>query len=396
MTTLPQSRRIARVQPPIIPIVGDLIRQTPGTISLGQGIVSWGPPPSALAELERLDSNPALHRYNAVYGLPELIDEIIAKLREENGIAVDDKRRVFVTAGGNMAFFNALLAVADPGDEIIVPAPYYFNHEMAITMANVRCVPVPVDEDLQPRVDEIAGVITSRTRAVVTVSPNNPTGAVYRPETLREINELCRKRGLYHISDEAYEHFTFDGAIHFSPASIQGAEGHTISLFSMSKSYGMAGWRTGYMVAPSHLAEAVNKIQDTILICPPAPSQLAAIGALRGGREYLQQNLSELGRTRARARAMLEPLSKYGRIAPAGGALYYWIELNTGHQPLAIVERLVREHRVAVIPGSAFGDASNNGVCRLRVSFGALGADQVAEGIGRLVAGVETILNRMT
>ncbi|MBX3277221.1 MAG: pyridoxal phosphate-dependent aminotransferase [Acidobacteria bacterium] len=387
-----ESTRIARVQPPIIPIVGDLIRQTPGAISLGQGIVSWGPPPEALAELSRLDSNPELHRYNAVFGLPELIDEITKKLREENRIPVDDKRRVFVTAGGNMAFYNALLAVADPGDEIILPAPYYFNHEMAITMANARCVPIPVDEDLQPRVDDISDAVTSRTRAVVTVSPNNPTGAVYRPETLGEINELCRERSLYHISDEAYEHFTFDGAVHFSPASIPGAEGHTISLFSMSKSYGMAGWRTGYMIAPSHLVEAINKIQDTILICPPAPSQLAAIGALRGGREYLQRNLSELAGTRARARAMLEPLSKYGRIAPAGGALYYWIELNTGHQPLAIVERLVREHRVAVIPGSAFGDAGNNGVCRLRVSFGALAADQVAEGIGRLVAGVEKIL----
>lgn len=392
MTTLQQSLRMARVQPPIIPIVADLIRQTPGTISLGQGIVSWGPPRSALAELARLETDSALHRYNAVYGLPELIDEISAKLHQENGITVDGKNRVFVTAGGNMAFFNALLAVADPGDEIILPVPFYFNHEMAITMANVRCVPVPVDDNQQPCVDEIADVITSSTRAVVTVSPNNPTGAVYRPDTLREINELCRKHGLYHISDEAYEHFTFDDAVHFSPASIPGSEGHTISLFSMSKSYGMAGWRTGYMIAPAHLVEAINKIQDTILICPPVPSQLAAIGALRGGREYLRRNLSELARTRARARVLLEPLSKYGRIAPAGGALYYWIELNTGLRPLAIVERLVREHRVAVIPGSAFGDAGETGVCRLRVSFGALGADQVAEGIGRLVTGVENIL----
>src|SRR5205807_2533015 len=118
--------------------------------------------------------------------------------------------------------------------------PYYFNHEMAVTMADARPVVVKTDENYQLRPDAIRQAITSRTRAIVTVSPNNPSGAVYGEAALREVNELCRSRGLYHIHDEAYEYFTYEGARHFSPGSITGAQGHTISLYSLSKAYGFA------------------------------------------------------------------------------------------------------------------------------------------------------------
>src|SRR5690606_2535019 len=139
-------------------------------------------------------------------------------------------------------------AIVDPGDEVILPLPYYFNHEMAVTMVGGRVVTVPTGEDYQLDPEVVARSITERTRAVVTVSPNNPTGAVYREEVLRAINRLCRERGVYHISDEAYEYFVYDGASHFSPGSIEGSEEYTISLFSLSKAYGFASWRIGYMV----------------------------------------------------------------------------------------------------------------------------------------------------
>src|SRR5262249_9123741 len=148
--------------------------------------------------------------------------------------------RLVITAGGNMAFMNALLAIADPGDEIILQAPYYFNHEMAVTMANCRPVLVATDANYQLQPDAIAAALTSRTRAVVTISPNNPTGAVYPEAALRAVNELCRRHGVFHIHDEAYEYFVYGGARHFSPGSIPGAGAHTISLYSMSKAYGFA------------------------------------------------------------------------------------------------------------------------------------------------------------
>ena len=131
--------------------------------------------------------------------------------------------RVVVTAGGNLAFMNAVLAIADPGDEFIFPVPFYFNHEMAVDIANCRAVPVKTTREYQLDLDAIANAITPRTRAVVTVSPNNPTGAVYPEAALRAVNALCRDRGIFHIHDEAYEYFTYEGTPHFSPGSIDDA-----------------------------------------------------------------------------------------------------------------------------------------------------------------------------
>src|SRR5579872_5638218 len=201
-----QSRRMQEVQTPIIPIVGDLVRNTPGTISLGQGVVSYGPPREAIEALQGAADEPETHRYGAVEGTSALRAALAEKLRAENRIPVDGSSRVVVTAGGNMAFINAVLAVGDVGDEIILQTPYYFNHEMAVGMAGCRAVLVGTDDEYQLRVDRIEAAITPRTRAIVTVSPNNPTGAVYPEEALREVNELCRGRGVYHIHDEAYEY----------------------------------------------------------------------------------------------------------------------------------------------------------------------------------------------
>ena len=278
-----QSARLAQVQPPVIPIIHGLIRQYPDTISLGQGVVYYDPPPETARALRNFWATSANHRYGAVWGIPPLREALIAKLERENGIGIADERQLVVTAGGNMAFVNALLAIADAGDEIILIGPYYFNHEMAVVMANCRTVVVPSDDAYQLDVPAIAGAITSRTRAVVTISPNNPTGAVYPRADLKAVNALCAERGIYHIHDEAYEYFTYGEHAHFSPGSLPDAGGHTISLFSLSKSYGFASWRIGYMTIPPALYDAVAKIQDTVLICPPLVSQVAALGALEAG-----------------------------------------------------------------------------------------------------------------
>ena len=179
---------------------------------------------------------------------------IEAKLARENHIIVRPTSRVLVTAGGNQAFMNAVLAITDPDDEIVLLVPYYFNHEMAVVMAGAKAVAVPTTSEYQLDLRAIEAAITPRTRAVVTVSPNNPTGAVYPEADLRAVNALCRDRGIFHIHDEAYEYFTYGDVQHFSPGSLPDAAGHTISLFSLSKAYGMASWRVGYMVIPEAAA----------------------------------------------------------------------------------------------------------------------------------------------
>jgi aspartate/methionine/tyrosine aminotransferase len=383
-----QSRRLAAVQTPVIPIVGRWIAEHPGTVSLGQGIVSYDPPAEAIDAARRFGSESNDHRYGPVEGLPDLVDAIERKLGRENGIVVRPASRVVVTAGGNQAFLTAILAVTDPDDEVILPAPYYFNHDMAIVMAGARTIGVPTQADYQLDLAALSAAITPRTRAIVTVSPNNPTGAVYTEASLKAVNRLCEERGLFHIHDEAYEYFTYEGAAHVSPGALPGAAAHTISLYSLSKAYGMASWRMGYMVIPEALWDAVNKIQDTLLICPPAVSQRAAVAALRVGRAYAGAHLERLDQMRRLVFDALNDPSVPCDVAQVRGAFYYFVRVRAPINSMAVCERLIREHRVAVIPGSAFGFEKG---CSIRISYGALSSESVAEGVRRLVGGIRDV-----
>lgn len=383
-------QRMQAVQSPIIPVVGELIRSTPGTISLGQGVVYYPPPPEAAEQISLFLADPQNHKYQAVEGISPLLESIAAKLSAENQIEINQNNCIVVTAGSNMGFMNAILAIANPGDEIILQTPYYFNHEMAIAMASCRPVLVRTDQNYQLLPDAIESAITNKTKAVVTISPNNPTGAVYPPETLQAVNEICRKRGIYHISDEAYEYFTYNGVKHFSPAAIPQSSEYTISLFSLSKAYGFASWRIGYMVIPRDLLVPVKKIQDTILICAPVISQYAALGALQAGVRYCQEKLKTIIKVREIVLQELQSISHLCIIPPSNGAFYFLLKVQTNVAAMELVERLIREYKVAVIPGTTFGVDDG---CYLRVAYGALQAETAQAGINRLVKGLQNILD---
>jgi aspartate/methionine/tyrosine aminotransferase len=380
---------MAGVQSPIIPVIAGWVRQHPGTLSLGQGVVYYGPPQAALAAARAFGHQPVEHLYGPVQGQPDLLAAIARKLAEDNGVTVGASRRVMVTAGSNMAFLNAILAIADPGDEVLLPLPWYFNQEMAIRMIGCEPVGVPTGADFQLDIEALRAAITPRTRAIVTVSPNNPSGAVYPEADLRAVNTLCRKHGLYHISDEAYDYFTWDGARHFSPAAIEGAEWHTIALYSLSKAYGFASWRIGYVVFPAHLEEALLKVQDTNLICAPGISQVAATAALGVGRAHVAEHLPVMAAVRELVFDELEALSSFSRIPRAKGAFYALLEVDSPLDSLTVAERLIREHGVAVIPGNAFGLEHG---CTLRIAYGALQPATAGEALRRLTAGLTAIV----
>jgi aspartate/methionine/tyrosine aminotransferase len=389
---LTESQRMQAVQSPIIPVVGEMIRRSPGTISLGQGVVNYPPPPEAIAQLSQFLADPNNHKYQAVTGIPALLEAIATKLAAENGILVSDRQTsdrqtIAVTAGSNMAFINVVLAIADPGDEIILQTPYYFNHEMAIQMADAVAVCVATDENYQLQLDQIEQAITPRTKAIVTISPNNPTGVVYPESALRQVNQLCRARGIYHISDEAYEYFTYDQVAHFSPGAIADSADHTISLFSLSKAYGFASWRIGYMVLPTHLKAAVEKVQDTIAICPTVISQYAALGALQAGRNYCLEQVRELETVRRSVLRSLVEVTDLCTVPVAAGAFYCFVKVNSELHPLTLTQQLIDQFKVAVIPGMTFGQAG----CYLRLSYGALQGALVAEGMERFVQGIQSI-----
>ncbi|MBC1236109.1 pyridoxal phosphate-dependent aminotransferase [Nostoc sp. 2RC] len=381
--------RMQAIQSPIIPVVGELIKNSPGTISLGQGVVYYSPPPEAIEFLPKFLAEENNHLYKSVEGIPPLVRALAGKLQAFNGIEINGENCIVVTAGSNMGFMNAILAITNPGDEIILNTPYYFNHEMAIAMAGCHAILVATDENYQLRTEAISQAITPKTRAIVTISPNNPTGVVYSEATLHQVNEICRIHGIYHISDEAYEYFTYDGVKHFSPGAFAGSSKYTISLYSLSKAYGFASWRIGYMVIPQHLLAAVKKVQDTILICPPVISQYAALGALQAKQEYLQENIAAISQVRKLVLKSLNRLENLCTITPANGAFYFFLKVHTPMDAFELVKRLIQEYKVAVIPGTTFGVENQ---CYLRVAYGALQQETAKEGIERLVEGLQNLV----
>ena len=384
--------RMEGVDTPIIPTIAAFVRNNPGTISLGQGVVNYGPPPQAIAALPSLMGDGSLHKYLGVSGHPGFIEAIHNKLAQENQIKLGTDAMVMVTAGSNMAFLNSVLAVADPGDEFILPMPFYFNQEMAIRMCGCIPVPVPTHSDWSLDVAAMAAAITPRTRAILTVSPNNPTGAVYSEASLRAVNALCAQHGLYHFSDEAYEYFTYEGAKHFSPASIPGAMKHTLSFYSMSKNYGMASWRVGYVIFPANLFDAMNKVQDTNLICAPMPSQLLALEALKLGRNWVEPKVKALSEVRQTVYKTLEDLGDLVQFPQTQGAFYVLMKLPglaQGIQAIEFNRVMTEKFKVASIPGFAFGLTNTQEANYQRLSYGALEAASVAEGVQRYVAAVK-------
>lgn len=385
----PQRGRMAAVQTPVIPVIAELIADNPGTISLGQGVVSYGPPPAAIERLRHIDAAGDIHRYSHTSGLPELRELIAGKLKQENHIDPDQGSSLAVTAGSNMAFMNALFAITHPGDEVILCVPYYFNHEMAIRMLSCEPVLVETGADYLPDIDRLKLAISGKTRAIVTISPNNPSGVVYPASLLAGINVLCRDNGIYHISDEAYEYFTYGDNQHFSPGSLENAADHTISLYSLSKAYGFASWRIGYMVYPGNLTSAVYKAQDTNLICPAIASQYAALGALSEGAGYCRKKLEVIREARQIILEKLKTVQSLCTVSHSEGAFYLLIKLNTDLDDMAVAEKLIRKHRVAVLPGNTFG---LHGGCYFRVAYGALDKNNASEGIRRLTDGLTDIM----
>ncbi len=376
------------VQSPIVPAIADLIETHPDTISLGQGVVWYGPPEQAFVKANREMREAQYQIYGPVEGLPVLREALQAKLHADNGIQLNEDLRLMVTAGSNMAFFNTILAITHPGDEVILLTPYYFNHEMTITMLGCRVVPVATDNNHHPDFDALSAAITDNTRAIVTVSPNNPSGAVYTKAELMAVNALCGQHGLYHISDEAYEYFTFDSHRHFSIASLSSGRQHTISLFSLSKSYGFAGWRIGYAVYPRHLQMAFRKVQDSNLICAASVAQHAAIGALQAGKQYLQMNRQPIQQNRDQAVKQLEQLDCIGSKIVSEGAFYLLLKIDSQRDAVDLCQRLIREFSVAAIPGTPFGIDNS---CSIRVSYGALPTDKFELALSRLAKGLQAL-----
>lgn len=383
------STRCRIVEPaPIIKLLSE-VDMPKDVVSVGQGVPFFAPPKEVISAIQQATEKPIGYSYTQDIGRSDVLEAVCTKLKKENKINVHPQKNIMVTAGANQAFLNAILAITDIGDEIIVISPTYFNHVMAIKLAGCKPILVNarIEDSFLPDVDEIQKAITPRTKAIITISPNNPTGAVYPQELLKSINDLCAEHNIYHISDEVYEYFVFDGAEHVSPARFDCTLTHTISLFSFSKAFSMCGYRIGYMAFPDHLYEDLLKIQDTIGICAPAPLQAGAIAALDLGKSYVGSFLDVMKTTRKIFSETLEQLDCVS-FSNTSGSFYFYIYLDTTTSARTICKKLIKDYGLVTLPGDIFDCKTPS----LRLSYGNVSEEIAKKGMRRLQSGLDALI----
>lgn len=373
------SLRAERAAPAVIEEVCERYLK-PGVTNLAAGFSYWGPPDACIAEAQKLVSeNPMeLHRYGACLGLPELCSMLKTKLAKENGIR---GREVMVTAGANMAFVHAAIALCNPGDGAILFTPYYFSHRVALELHGIVPVLVDCDIDMVPCANNLQAALARarekgiKIRMVTIVTPGNPSGTVIEQQRLHDLTKVCAENRVWLVCDETYEYFTFDGAVHTSPTAADGV----INIYSLSKSYGLAGWRVGYLAYPPSLHAVMLKAQDTLVTNCPIISQRVAIAALGVGSAWVRDKVRTLEASRKAIYEAIEPLNP----ALANGAFYFMIKVPSMLDELETVGLLAEKHRVLLTPGSAFGMP---GYCR--IAFGAIHPDDAHQVGLRMMKGM--------
>lgn len=350
-------------------------------ITLGQALPFFPPPESALRAATEALRSPDVHAYTTDPGRPSL-RRLLAERLGEFGIecGADD---LVITAGANHAFATALTTLVNPGDEVLLPAPYFTNHFMQVQASGALPVEVPLADQESYRVtwDDLSPSITARTRAVVLCNPGNPTGApIAAADGARIVAELAA-RDIVVISDETYMHFVFEGE-HWSAASAPDWRRTVVVIGTFSKSFALMGWRVGFVLADRAVCEQAVKIQDAMIICAPTASQMIAEGALRDDWGYARRFRDDFLRRRqivADRIAAIPGLS----WSPAGGGFFAFTRVAGCTDSNALAVRLLEEAHVVTIPGAAFGKAGEG--C-LRLSFGSVSEADLVEGLDRLAA----------
>ena len=354
-------------------------------ISLGQSVPFFGPPPEMIeAVRDALDSfGPRLHTYGPDAGIPELREALARKLTDFNGVEVDPDRQLLVTPGSNQAFMVTMMTILDPGDEVAIASPYYFNHHMAIELCRgvVREIPLSEENGFQMTLEDVESVLTPHTKAVVIISPNNPTGTVYNPEEVVAIARSLTERGIYVITDDAYEVFCYDGTRHVSPRAVVESSELLITLGSLSKTLGMTGWRIGYIAADPSLIRQALKVQDATAICAPIVAQVAAVAALEQMPAYPQRMIGELNERRDLLQSVVDETSAL-HWHRTDGALFALVRADTvGGDRRELESELLERAHVLTVPGRAFGTQWSDFI---RVSYGCSPRDRYEEALRRL------------
>lgn len=296
-------------------------------------------------------------KYTPAGGIPELREAIAAKLAADNKLEYDAKE-ICVTAGGKMACYNAILAVVEEGDEVIIPSPYWVSYPEMVRLAGGVPVIVETMESTgwKMTAEQFEEAMTPATKMVILNSPSNPTGAVYTEEELRAIGEIAAAEDIVILSDEIYEKLVYGDAKHVSIASLSPElRDLTITVNGFSKAYSMTGWRLGYTAAPKHFADAIDKIQNHTVSNATAFAQYGALAALQGDQAFIEDLCGEYDVKRQFMLGRLRAISKIRVVEPHGAFYFFVYTGNMGLKSLNLCDKLLSRYKVAAVPGVAFG-----------------------------------------
>lgn len=372
-------------------VMGTLGKQTsvpiPGLINLGSGTPDFSPPP-AVFEAMQAAIRAGKAQYTAWTGIPELREAIAEKLRTENGLRYDPSSEIIATAGAQEALMLTLMTLLDPGDEALTPSPNYDEYTRDALILGGTLVPVPTTPETNFTVTaaQIEAAITPRTKAIVIVTPNNPTGTMLSRETLTQIAEVAIRHDLMVVSDEIYEYYRFDGNEHVSMASLPGMRERTITINSFSKSFAMTGLRLGYLAAPAEIVEAMLPFHHAMMICPNVIAQYGGVAALTTPRDWFNDVLVEYDRRRHVWMSALDSMGlSYTR--PQGAYYVFFDVRRTGLTSAQFVARARAEAQLIFQPGT-IGGGAGEGFIR-----GALtkASPEFEQGLDRLAAFVRSL-----
>lgn len=358
-------------------------------IGFGAGEPDFPTPPHIVEAAEAACRLPRNHKYSPTFGLPELREAVAAKTGRDSGYEVTPSQ-VLITNGGKHAVFNTMATLLDPGDEVLLPAPYWVTYPEAIALAGGVPVYIPTDETtgFRATVEQLEAAKTPRTKALLFVSPSNPTGAVYPPEEVAAVGQWAAANDVWVITDEIYEHLVYgDSQLTSMPALVPEIADRCVVVNGVAKTYAMTGWRVGWMIGPNDVIKAATNLQShaTSNVCNVA--QAAALAAVSGSLETPHQMRAAFDRRRQTMIQLLGDLPGVTLVEPQGafyafpsfkGALGRPLAGRTPESTMALAELVLDEARVAFVPGEAFG-APGYG----RFSY-ALSDDDLVKGINRL------------
>jgi len=364
-----------------------LADEIPGVINLGIGQPDFDTP-VFIREAAKQALDDGYTRYPPAKGFQDLRGAIAAKLKSENKITADPDTEIFFAVGAMQVIFNTVLHLVEPGDEVIVVDPGYDYYSQIRLFGGVP-VPVPAFEKNLFKVDpdDIEAAVTPKTKLMILNSPSNPTGALLDADILRVIARIAQQHNVFVLSDEPYEHILFDGKQHVSIGAFEGMPERTVSAYTLSKSYAMTGWRVGYAVAPKVLIEEMEKLQEHMVSGVTAVAQRAALAAIQAPQDCVHEMVAEYDRRRKVVHAGLNAIDGITCIIPESTFYAFANISRCGLNSWEFAKYLVREHKVAVVPGSIFGKRGEGFV---RLSFAA-DIEQLQEALARIKTGVAAL-----